>query len=137
MFTLTTSSRCHSRTHSQDRIKNDLEKPKEKKDCCCPRGTVLLGGPLDSGPESARELTPAPVTHPRAKNSQWLNFSRHQTCNVHCPVQLQSAQLEHRWRTGLSGVPLRNKTVQWLVFVGGSIYTPTTRHIKGLAAPTT
>jgi hypothetical protein len=31
MFTLTTSARCHSRTHSQVRIENGLEKPKKRK----------------------------------------------------------------------------------------------------------
>jgi hypothetical protein len=58
MFTITTSARCHSRTHSQVRIENSLEKLKKRK------GVVVLGAPdcpvvpLDSGPESAPEANP-------------------------------------------------------------------------------
>jgi hypothetical protein len=60
MFTLTTSARCHSITHSQVRIGNGLEKPKEKRgadlgapDCLvC---TKLFGAPPGSRLESDRE----------------------------------------------------------------------------------
>jgi hypothetical protein len=57
MFTLTTSAKCHFRTHSQVRIENGLEKLKKRK------GVDVLGAPnrpmvpLDSGSESAPKLT--------------------------------------------------------------------------------
>jgi hypothetical protein len=45
-----------------------------------------------------------------------------------------SRPLAHRWRTGLSGVPVRSKvlvTASWWV---RAIYTPSTHHIQCLAA---
>jgi hypothetical protein len=68
MFTLTTSARCHSRTHSQVRIENSLEKKLRKgkgvidlRAPDCPVSTGLSDGPADSEPESGREQAPTPL----------------------------------------------------------------------------
>jgi hypothetical protein len=85
MFTLTTSATCHSRTHSQVRIENDLEKPKKRK------GVAHLGAldcpvvPLAAGPR-APESKPSAPRNPRANSSQDLIF-----CQApDCPVRHQS-----------------------------------------------
>jgi hypothetical protein len=63
MFTLTTSATCHSRTHSQVRIENGLEKLMKRKlvadlgalnYLAC---TKLSSGPLGQRAKGTRELT--------------------------------------------------------------------------------
>jgi hypothetical protein len=65
----------------------------------------------------------------------------HRIVTIHCPVCHQPngylSELAigvNRWRTGLSGAPVRRTvlvTASWWVW---AIYTPSTHHIQSLAA---
>jgi hypothetical protein len=81
----------------------------------------IFSGAPDSAPDSAPDcdcsLSGAPSAQRQAvRTSRW------------------SRPLAHRWRTGLSGAPMRRSvlvTASWWV---RAIYTPSTHHIQGLAA---
>jgi hypothetical protein len=92
MFTLTTSARCHSRTHSQVRIENGLEKPKKRAtDLGAPDCPML---PLAASPRAS----PQHPRNPRANSSETQILALHQTvrCTPDRHCALSGATLEQR-----------------------------------------
>jgi hypothetical protein len=139
MFTLTTSARYHSRTHSQVRIKKGLEKPKKRK------MVADLGAPAGQRARWHPITHPRAVANPRANSSRQLIFkpaldylmcTGQVLCTVRCNSR-GSAQVAHQWRTRLSGAPMHSNLLQRLVLVSGCLYTPSTSYIKSLATSTT
>ena len=141
IFTLTYSTRCHSRTYSQVRTKTDLKNSRKTETRVssfrapdCPVHPLLVG-PAWPG----EGLSPCAET--RERSVRKLNFSGTPDSAPDCPVcHLPNGYLSElavgndRWRTGLSGAPMRRKvlvTTSWWV---RAIYTPYTHHIDCLAA---